>query len=86
MPTISVFFGIVIAMYWREHEPAHFHARYGEFEAIIGIETLEVLRGSLPRRALVLVLEWATEHRNELTEDWRLCRANQMPKPIQPLE
>jgi len=86
MPTISAFFGIVITMYWREHEPAHFHARYGEFEAIVGIETLEVLRGSLPRRALALVLEWATVHRGELAEDWRLCRANQMPRPIQPLE
>ena len=86
MPTISVFFGIVITMYWREHEPAHFHARYGEFEAIIAIETLEVLRGSLPRRALALAREWAAAHREELREDWRLCRANQMPKPIQPLE
>ncbi len=86
MPTISVFFGIVITMYWREHEPAHFHARYGEFEAIIAIGTLEVLRGSLPRRALALAGEWAAAHREELREDWRLCRANQMPKPIQPLE
>ena len=86
MPTISTFFGIVITMYWREHEPAHFHARYGEFEVIVAIETLEVMRGRLPRRALALVLEWAADHRIELTEDWRLCRANQMPKPIQPLE
>ena len=86
MPTISTFFGIVITMYWREHEPAHFHARYGEFEAIIGIEMLQPLRGSLPKRALGLVLEWATQHRAELMEDWRLCRANQMPRPIQPLE
>ena len=86
MPTISTFFGIVITMYWREHEPAHFHARYGEFEAIIGIEALEVLRGSLPKRPLGLVLEWATQHRAELMEDWRLCRANQMPRQIQPLE
>lgn len=86
MPTISTFFGIVITMYWREHEPAHFHARYAEYEAIISIETLEVIRGSLPRRALALVLEWAAVHRAELLEDWRLCRALQMPKPIQPLE
>ena len=55
MPTISSFFGIVVTMYWREHEPAHFHARYGEFEAIVGIETLGVLRGTMPRRALALV-------------------------------
>ena len=86
MPTISTFFGIVITMYWREHEPAHFHARYAEYESIVSIETLEVMRGSLPRRALALVLEWAAVHRADLQEDWRLCRANQMPKPIQPLE
>ena len=86
MPTISTFFGIVITMYWREHEPAHFHARYAEFEAIVGIETLEVMRGSLPRRALALVLEWAEDHRAELMDNWRLCRANQMPKSIRPLE
>ena len=86
MPAISTFFGIVIMMYWREHGPAHFHARYGEFEAIIAIETLEILRGTLPRRALALVLEWTTEHRLELMEDWRLCRANQIPRPIRPLE
>src|SRR2546430_1192190 len=69
MPTISSFFGIVVTMYWREHEPAHFHARYGEFEAIVGIETLGVLRGTMPRRALALVLEWAAEHSDELMED-----------------
>lgn len=86
MPTISTFFGIVITMYWREHEPVHFHARYGKFEVIVGIDTLEVMRGNLPRRARALVLEWAEDHRAELMEDWRLCRANQMPKPIQPLE
>jgi hypothetical protein len=86
MPTLSVFFGIVISMYWREHEPPHFHAAYGDFEALLSIETLAVIRGSLPRRALALVLEWATEHREELLEDWRLCRAKAMPKPIPPLE
>ena len=86
MPTISAFFGIVISMYWRDHNPAHFHARYGEFEALIRIDTLEVIRGSLPRRALALVLEWASEHRAELNEDWELCRALATPKPISPLE
>lgn len=50
------------------------------------IDTLEVIRGSLPKRALALVLEWASEHRAELNEDWELCRALAAPKPIQPLE
>jgi len=86
MPVLSVFFGIVITMYWREHNPPHFHAAYGDDEAIISIETLEVLRGSLPRRALAMVLEWAAEHRAELIENWRLCQAFTSPEPIAPLE
>jgi hypothetical protein len=57
MPEISRFFGIVIKMFYNDHIPSHFHAEYGEFEALIEIETLDVYRGMLPRRALVLVLE-----------------------------
>jgi hypothetical protein len=74
-------------MYIRgEHNPPHFHALYAEYEAQIDIQTLAVIEGKLPRRALVMVLEWANEHRAELMEDWNLCRANQLPKPIKPLE
>jgi hypothetical protein len=73
-------------MFWREHGPPHFHAIYGEYEAIIDIRELRVVRGSLPRRALGLVLEWATEHRDELMEDWDLCRQLKNPKSIPPLE
>lgn len=73
-------------MYWREHDPPHFHAQYGEFEALIDIRTLEVIRGSLPKRAFSLVLEWAFEHREELMEDWRLCRNRELPNSIKPLE
>lgn len=61
LPTISTFFGIVIQMFWRDHGPPHFHAIYAEHEAVIDIRELRVLRGSLPRRALALVLEWAAE-------------------------
>jgi hypothetical protein len=86
MPTISQFFGIVIQMFWREHAPPHFHALYAEHEALIDIRTLEVIGGSLPRRALSLTLEWANEHRAELMEDWTLCQAKQLPKRIKPLE
>ncbi len=87
MPTISQFFGILIHMYIRgEHNPPHFHALYAEYEAQIDIQSLEVIEGKLPRRALVMVLEWANEHRAELMEDWNLCRAKQLPKPIKPLE
>jgi hypothetical protein len=73
-------------MFWQEHAPPHFHALYGEFEALIDIRTLEVIRGSLPRRALLLVKEWGTLHQNELMEDWRLCETRQSPHKISPLE
>jgi hypothetical protein len=53
---------------------------------LIDIQTLKVIGGSLPRRALAMVVEWANEHRAELMEDWHLCRAKQLPKPIEPLE
>ena len=59
MPEICRFFGIIIRMFFNDHEPPHFHAVYGEQEALIEIETLAIYRGYLPRRALALVLEWA---------------------------
>ena len=59
MPTISEFYGILIRMFFNDHPPPHFHARYGEFEATFAVETLEVLEGELPSRALLLVREWA---------------------------
>lgn len=86
MPTLSVFYGIVIQMFRREHPPPHFHALYGEYEALIDLRDLRVLRGGLPRRAMALVLEWAAEHRDELMEDWNLCSRLQTPRPIEPLK
>ena len=65
--------------------PPHFHARYGEFEATIEIATLNILEGTLPGRALKLVQEWAIIHREELLNDWRLCRENSRPARIEPL-
>ena len=86
MPSISRFFGIVIYMYWQDHLPPHFHAEYGEFEAQIDIETLEVLKGNLPRRAKALVLEWAAERRSELRENWQKCLNQEPLSPVDPLE
>ena len=80
-----MFYGVLVQMFWDDHAPPHFHAVYAEFEALIDIRTLEVIRGKLPRRALVLVLEWAQEHRQELMEDWDLCSRNLQPKKIPPL-
>ena len=85
MPTISVFYGIVVRMYFNDHSPPHFHARYGEDEATIEIESLRVLAGTLPKRALDLVTPWAAAHRAELLGNWRRCRENTAPAKIEPL-
>lgn len=85
MPTISTFFGITIRMYFDDHGAPHFHAYYAEHAAKIAIETLETLRGQLPRRALALVLEWAAAHRGELAENWRLADQHMDLRRIEPL-
>jgi hypothetical protein len=72
-------------MYFGDHVPPHFHALYAEFEALIDIQTLEVIRGELPRRAMALVAEWTQQHRGELMRDWELCVQNQTPMKIRPL-
>ena len=86
MPEISRFLGIIIAMYYNDHEPPHFHARYGEHKAIIALESLRVLDGALPSRVLGLVLEWVAVHRDELLLDWERARAKEPLLPIAPLE
>jgi hypothetical protein len=86
VPEISRFFGIVIQMYYADHEPPHFHVRYGSQKALVAIETLSVMRGSLSPRALGLVVEWAAQHREELIENWNLARAHASLKAISPLE
>jgi hypothetical protein len=63
MPRISEFFGVAIYMYYNDHRPAHFHAEYGEREALFVIDTLEILEGDLPRRPHAFVIEWASLHR-----------------------
>ena len=85
MPEISRFLGIVIAMYFDDHAPPHFHARYDRREALIEIRSLRVLRGSLPPRVRGLVTEWAELHADELLEDWELARRRAPLKPIEPL-
>lgn len=74
MPTIAIFYGIVIQMYWREHGPPHFHAIYQGFEALIAIDTGEVMGGLLPPRALRIVREWLMHRRSELNENWQRGR------------
>ena len=85
VPRISVFYGIVIAMYYRDHVPPHFHAVYGEHEATVVIETLDVLSGYVPPRALRLVREWAELHRHELAANWQKARDRKPLDSIEPL-
>jgi Domain of unknown function (DUF4160) len=85
MPRISSFYGIVIAMYYREHGVPHFHAVYGGFKASISISSLEPLGGSLPPRALRLVKQWASLHREELLKNWDLAEQGEVLESIDPL-
>ena len=85
MPELSRFYGLVIKMYFADHAPPHFHAEYAEFEARIAIETLAVLSGNLPARAMGLVIEWATLHRQELQVQWQRASALQQLSRIDPL-
>ncbi|MBE2216932.1 MAG: DUF4160 domain-containing protein [Ignavibacteria bacterium] len=85
MPEISRFLGIIIKMFYNEHAPPHFHAEYNDHKAEILIETLEIKEGKLPRRVYSLVLEWATEHRDELIADWNLAREKKILNKIDPL-
>ena len=86
MPRISTFFGIVISMYYEDHLPPHFHASYAGSRAAIRIDTLGVLRGSLPGRALALVTEWAQLHGTELAADWERARRLLPLESIPPLD
>jgi hypothetical protein len=85
MPRISFFYGIVVTMYFYDHDPPHFHAEYAEHHAAIAIGSNDVLVGSLPSRALKLVTEWANLHRDELEADWQRAKDGGSPEPIDPL-
>jgi hypothetical protein len=85
VPEISRFLGIVVRMYYREHEPPQFHAFYGEYEIVVQIGN-GVVDGRFPTRALRHVLEWLELHREELLEDWALAAAHEPLRPIAPLE
>ena len=86
MPEIPRFFGFISLMYYDEHNPPHFHARYGSDKAAIEITSLRVLEGRLPSRALGLVVEWASQHQEELMMNWEAARNDTPPKKILPLQ
>lgn len=86
MPKICEFFGIAIYVYYREHEPPHFHALYAGDEVLVDIVTLTILRGKLPPRAMGLLIEWATQHRGELKKVWGRAVKHQSLGKIDPLK
>ena len=84
MPTLSRFYGIVIFMNYNDHPPPHFHARYQGNVALIEIES-GLVRGTMPRRALRLIFDWAEVHHEELLRNWELARERKPLEPIAPL-
>ncbi len=88
MPTISMFYGIIIRMYFApgEHHPPHFHVYFAEYKATVDIRTCEIIQSNLPRKQTKLVLAWAELHRDELMADWELVINGEEPFKIQPLQ
>ena len=88
MPTISMFFGLVIRMFYspKEHNPPHIHVEYQNEEAIIDFNENSVIKGSLSSRHLNLVKAWIEIHREELQANWRLCQNGEQPFKIEPLK
>jgi hypothetical protein len=88
MPTISMFFGIIIRMYYapKEHNPPHIHLYYQEYSATIDIQNCEILEGVLPNKQLRLVVAWIEIHKEELMADWMLCQNGKQPFTIEPLK
>jgi hypothetical protein len=85
MPEVSRFLGIIVSFYYDDHNPPHFHVKYNEHRATFLIHELQIQRGSLPKKVIALVLEWAYEHREELMDNWQLAQEGKEPNKIEPL-
>ena len=85
MPIISRFLGILITMYYSDHDPPHFHAKYGDYEVSVTIRD-GVISGRFPRRALQHVVEWSCLHTDQLLDNWELSRERKPLRAIDPLE
>jgi hypothetical protein len=79
MPEVARFYGIVIKIFFGDHPPPHFHAIYGEYNALVNIELLEIIEGDLPSRAQKLVLEWATLYQQDLFQMWNTQEFRKLP-------
>ncbi|MDT3741220.1 MAG: DUF4160 domain-containing protein [Candidatus Kapabacteria bacterium] len=79
MPVVSTFYGIIIKMFFRDHNPPHIHAVYGEYNALIDILSLDLIEGDLPPRALKLVQEWGEKYQDTLLEMWNKQEFQKIP-------
>ena len=86
MPEICRFYGMIISLFFNDHNPPHFHVRYGSDKAVIRIRDFLLLEGNLPPRALGLVIEWAARHKKELLDGWDASSKGQEPSKIEPLD
>ena len=82
MPTIAIIDGVSLMMYWNDHPPAHFHALYGEYRAVIEIDPVALSRGGLPRSKLRTILEWAAARHDALMAAWNNTQARLPPGRI----
>lgn len=86
MPEISRFYGIVIFMYYNDHNPPHFHAKYGDDQAIFSISDMSIIEGSLPRRAVEMINEWGRMNKGQLMKNWENARNELAINKIDPLK
>lgn len=87
MPEISRFYGIIIYMFAKDHNPPHIHAKYNEYIAVVDIESGRIIKGELPKRAERLINEWREEHISELIDNWKEGQSNSPEfKKIKPLK
>jgi len=88
VPTISMFYGIIVRMYFApgEHNPPHFHIYYNAYKATVNIQTCEFIEGNIPRKQQKLILAWAELHQEELMANWNLVMNGESPFKIQPLQ
>lgn len=85
MPELCRFLGIVIKMFFKDHSPPHFHAVYGDQEAVFSVDSLEMIEGELPPRVKGLVIEWASANHDQLRDNWELMTKHQKFKKMKPL-
>ena len=85
MPEISRFYGIIIGMFYNEHMPPHFHAKYGEYEIEVEIDQIKIIQGNFPNHAKSLVFEWTEKHKDELLVDQELAMNLKVLNKIEPL-